>query len=135
MQAEVYIDYDLYRYWMALIHCRPELILPHGFNSFFVQSHTEMARYTYVLGVTLCIDDQLDRDVSLIIFPASIFCELGLNGVDHLGSTHAATDAHKAAAITASAAWTCSAAMAHTDATAPGLGQILSRRLFLARQA
>ena len=42
MEVEVHVDHDLDGHRVSLVHCRPKLILFHGIDRFFVQSHAKM---------------------------------------------------------------------------------------------
>ena len=60
MQVEFHFDDHLYRDCMALVHRRPETILPDRFDRLLVEPHAKMTRHVNVLRVTLRINDELN---------------------------------------------------------------------------
>jgi hypothetical protein len=112
VQAEVYVDDHLYGHGMALISGGPESVLLDGGDGFFVKAHAEMTDYTDILRETLRIDDELHCDNSLKICASRIGCELRLDGMNHLRSADAASDAHDTAAVAAATARSLTGAVA-----------------------
>ena len=65
IQVELDLDHHLHSYRMALIQRRLELVLPHCFDGFFIQAHSEVTEDADILRVPLRIDDELDGDAAL----------------------------------------------------------------------
>ena len=78
VEVEGDVDDDLHGDGMALEHGGPELILAHGFNGSFVESHAQAADDANVLGIALLIDDELDGSAALEVGLAGFLSELGL---------------------------------------------------------
>ena len=92
-----------------------------------------MTCQTNILRVPLRINDELDRFAALIVLPASVLCEFGLNGMNQLRCAHSTAHAHQVTAVAASASRTYAAAVARTDAACSGNGsgskmRVLNRR-------
>src|ERR1700691_3735555 len=121
MQVEVYVDQYLHRHWMSLVHSRPEPVLLYSFDGLFVQPHAEMTNQADVLRIPLRIDNQLDRNISLIIRPARVICELRLDGIDDLRCAYASAHAHQAATVAPTAARARSNATPRANAAAKPL--------------
>ena len=60
MQMKVHVDDDLHRYWMALVHCRMELVLLYSLDGLLVQSHAKMTDKADVLRIPFRIYNQLN---------------------------------------------------------------------------
>ena len=60
VQVELYLNHDLYRHRVSVIHRRLELVLADSFNSLLIESHAEVPGHMHILRIALCIDDQLN---------------------------------------------------------------------------
>src|SRR5947207_14116561 len=100
---EFNFDHQLNSYWMSFVHGRFEFVLSHCFDSLLIQSHAEMTHDVDVLRIALAVDNELNRNAALEIGCTSFWGEFRINRMKDSGRTHAAADAHHAAAITATA--------------------------------
>ena len=117
MQTEIYVDHHLHCYGMTLEHCRVKFVLPHSFNGPFIQAHTQVANYVNVLRVALRVDDELNRDYSLVVGLASFRSELRFRRKDDAGCADAAADIHDTTAVATIAARPRSSAVALANAS------------------
>src|ERR1035437_8935354 len=117
IQVELDLNHHLHSYRMALIQRRLELVLPHCFDGFFIQAHSEVTEDADILRVPVRIADELEGAAAWEVRGTSILCDLRLNGVHDNGRADPAADAHDAAAIATAAAWSGSAAVAHSNTT------------------
>lgn len=58
VEPEVNFDVDLHRHRAAVLHCRLEFPLAHGFNGFLVETHAQAARNLDIARLTVLIHDQ-----------------------------------------------------------------------------
>src|ERR1700758_741286 len=105
MQTKVYIDKDLNRDRMPLVHGRLEFVLSQRFHCHFIQPHPEAMCNADILRISLRIHDQLERDLALKVRCPCLICKFGPDRLQDLRRTYAATHVHQSAAISSSTPW------------------------------
>src|SRR5258708_5830615 len=112
MQVEVQVDDDLHRDGMALILGRLEFVPLDRFDGLLIETHSQVTSYMDVLRIPLRVHDELNRNVALEVFLASLLCEFRLDRINDLRRAHASANPQEATPRTSSAAG------AHADAVA-----------------
>src|ERR1035438_737731 len=118
IKPEVHLDGDSDRHGSsAFLHCRLELVLPHGLERLLIQTHTQCANHTRILRIALRVDDQRDQANALILRTPRFIGKLCFRSEDSNRGRDAATNLVYAAAGIASSTRSKAVSSARTHAT------------------
>src|ERR1700722_9129004 len=103
---------------MAVFHGGFEFPVLHGFDSFFVETHTEAAQHANIAGTAVGSHDQAESADALVFRFARLFGEFRLGRVNLARGRNAAAYVEDSSTGTTALSWTKTRALAGTNPTA-----------------